>query len=437
MDDLLTKLGNNLRQARIERNLSQAELGYRIGIGHSSISLWESGARAPSMLYLYRLCKTLGYSADELLNIRVAPYQEKSRGIEWISSHPDSSSIYFKSNILDGINLFRSIVGEGQNLSQIQKNDELYGYIDQTIISYRINAALLSGSICLIDVKRDEKRENYLKNKYQLLQCIVSKLDDLPAGGNVDEPIRAEAVAFLAAKYCLPFLGGVRSVGFSGGAPIARFFDLIPPFSPEVTGIKWSPLLATERYPTMAPLSNTANGILSQLYYSQPNTVGFVMPFINIERRSDEYFAKSDGHERSELEQARFVKRTASQVNTVFLSVGSPDSDYAFMETGFSFPEFTKAFHGMSDPDKKSCVGDVFLRFLDKDGNRIGSRDDQLKNDAIVYSIELEDLKNMVQSRKLVWVLAARRQKAKIIRALLVSGLANSIVIDNTLADQL
>lgn len=437
MDDLLKKLGNNLRQARMERNLSQSELGYRIGIGHSSISLWESGVRAPSILYLYRLCKTLGYSADELLNIKVAPSREKSRGIEWISTHPDSGSIYFKTNILDGISLFNLIVGDGQDLSEIQKHDDLFGYIDQTMISYRINAALLSGSISLLDVKRDEDRESYLKTKYDLLQCIVSRLDDLPTGGNVDEPIRAEAVAFLAAKYCLPFFGGVRSAGFTGGAPIARFFDLIPPFSPEVTGIKWSPLLATGRYPSMAPLSNTANGILSQLYYSQPNTMGFVMPFINIERRSDEYYERSTGYERSELEQARYIKRTASQVNTVFLSVGSPDSDYAFMERGFSFPEFTKAFHGLSDPDKKSCVGDIFLRFLDKDGNRVGSRDDQLQNDAIVYSVELEDLKEMVRSRKLVWVLAARRQKAKIIRALLVSGMANSVVIDDTIADEL
>jgi DNA-binding transcriptional regulator LsrR (DeoR family)/DNA-binding XRE family transcriptional regulator len=437
MDDPLKALGSNLRQARLQHGLSQSELGYRIGIGYSSISLWESGARAPSLMYLYRLCKTLGSSADELLNIRVAPHREEGRGIEWISSRPDSRSTHFKANILDGIDLFALIVCDGLNLSRIHELEDRFRYMDHASISSRINAALLSGSISFVDVERDQNREHHLAREYNLEQCVVAKLDKLPKDGDIDEPIRAEAAAFLAAKHCLPFMREAGSIGFSGGSPNARFFDLLPPFSPDLAGIEWSPLLTSIRFPRMAPLSNTANGILSGLFYTQLNTMGYEMPFVNIERRSDEYFARSSGSERAELEHARFVQRAASQVNTAFLSVGSPQSDYGFFETGFAFAEFTKAFHGLADADRRSCVGDIMLTFVDKGGNRIGSKEDQLHNDSIVYSIKLEDLKEMVRSSKLVWLLGASPKKAEIIKALLVSGMANSLVIDSDTADAL
>ena len=187
----------------------------------------------------------------------------------------------------------------------------------------------------------------------------------------------------------------------------------------------------------MAPLSNTANGILSGLFYTQLNPIGYELPFVNLERRGDEYFARSSGSERAELEHARFVLRIATQVNTAFLSVCSPESDYGFFETGFAFPEFTKAFYGLSSADRSACVGDILLKFINRDGNRIGSKEDQLHNESIVYSINLDDLRDMVSSKKLVWLLAASRKKAQIAKALLVSGMANCLVIDSDTADAL
>lgn len=436
MSDIGKNLGDNLYRARKEKNITQGELGDRIGIGHSSISLWESGVRSPAVTHLYQLCKALNCSADELLGLRVDPYREKQRGIEWITALPDSSSINSKSNILDGIKLFRLIVGKGMNLTEIQNQGGIQGLLDLDLLVYRVNAALLSGSVKIVDVERDHDRERRLINRYGLLQCFVARMDDLPNEG-VDEPIRSEAVAFLAAKYCLPFMGGVNSVGFSGGAPVSRFFDLIPPYSPEVTGITWSALLSTERYPSMIPMANTANGILSNLLFKHPHTRGFIMPFINIERRSQEYMDRASGNERAELEHANYVKRAASQVHLAFLSVGSPDYDYFVLERGYFFPEFSRIFHRLSAQDKAACKGDLLLRLLDENGKRIGTPEDQKHNDGLVYSIELDDLKSMVQSRKQVWVLASRLQKAGIVQAVLASGLVNCLAIDNRIADKL
>ncbi|MBN1315206.1 MAG: helix-turn-helix domain-containing protein [Anaerolineales bacterium] len=436
MNEAGKNLGKNLNRIRKEKNITQGELGDRIGIGHSSISLWESGVRSPSISYLNQLCKTLGCSADELLGLRVDPYREKQRGIEWITAFPDSNSIDFKSNILNGTEVFRLVVGKGMTLAQIQSQAGIQSVLDLDLFVYRVNAALLSGSVKIVNVERDHDREQRLINKYGLLQCLVARLDDLPDGG-VDEPIRNESVAFLAAKFCLPLMDKVSTVGFSGGAPVARFFDLLPAYSPEVTGITWSALLATERYPNMVPMANTANGIVSSLLFKHPHTRGFLMPFINLERRSQEYLEHATGHERAELEHANYVKRAASQVHLAFLSVGSPDYDYFIMERGYFYPEFSRVYHRLSASDKESCVGDLLLRLLDKHGNRIGSPEDQQLNDGLVYSIDLDDLRSMVQSRKQVWVLASRLQKSRIIQSLLATGLANCTVIDNRIADEL
>ena len=83
------------------------------------------------------------------------------------------------------------------------------------------------------------------------------------------------------------------------------------------------------------------------------------------------------------------------------------------------------------------CKGDVLLYLLDDEGQRIGRPEDQRANDAIVHSIGLGSLRDMTSSEKLVWLVAARQSKANVIRGAILSGLANAIVIDHSVADML
>ena len=87
----------------------------------------------------------------------------------------------------------------------------------------------------------------------------------------------------------------------------------------------------------------------------------------------------------------------------------------------------------MSPQAAARCAGDVLLRLLDSDGQRVGSVADQEANDAFVYSIELDDLRKIAQ-RGQVWVLAARQEKAGIVAGMLRAGLANCLVIEDTTA---
>jgi transcriptional regulator with XRE-family HTH domain len=61
--------GQNLKEARKKRNLTQAELGKISGLPTSSIAQYETDVRRPDINSLYKICTTLNVPADTLLGL--------------------------------------------------------------------------------------------------------------------------------------------------------------------------------------------------------------------------------------------------------------------------------------------------------------------------------------------------------------------------------
>ena len=66
MDTYVT--GNTIRQLREKRNLTQAELGERIGVSSKTISKWDTAKGLPDISLLQPLAEELGISVIELMN---------------------------------------------------------------------------------------------------------------------------------------------------------------------------------------------------------------------------------------------------------------------------------------------------------------------------------------------------------------------------------
>ncbi len=64
MSDL--RLGNRLKVARAEKNISQEELAKLVGVTRQTISSIETGQYCPSTLLAFRLAKQLEKRVDEL-----------------------------------------------------------------------------------------------------------------------------------------------------------------------------------------------------------------------------------------------------------------------------------------------------------------------------------------------------------------------------------
>lgn len=60
-------LGNRIYELRKQKNLSQKELGYLLGVSNKSVSKWENGVTVPKTETLVKLAGILGVSPQELL----------------------------------------------------------------------------------------------------------------------------------------------------------------------------------------------------------------------------------------------------------------------------------------------------------------------------------------------------------------------------------
>ena len=58
-----------LRKLRLEKGISQSELGKRLFVNHSTIARWESGSRLPDASMIPRLADSLGVDANTLFNL--------------------------------------------------------------------------------------------------------------------------------------------------------------------------------------------------------------------------------------------------------------------------------------------------------------------------------------------------------------------------------
>lgn len=63
----LKKLGERVRNIRIEKGITQKELAHSLGKDQQSIQRLEGGNINPSVFYLYEICKGLNVSLEDLI----------------------------------------------------------------------------------------------------------------------------------------------------------------------------------------------------------------------------------------------------------------------------------------------------------------------------------------------------------------------------------
>lgn len=59
-------MNEKMKQARLAKNLSQAELAKSIGVSRQTINMIENGAYNPTIELCIRICKALGVTLNDL-----------------------------------------------------------------------------------------------------------------------------------------------------------------------------------------------------------------------------------------------------------------------------------------------------------------------------------------------------------------------------------
>ncbi len=68
------RFGDNLKNLRKLKNISQEELGERVGVSRQSVSKWESGAAYPEMTNILILCKIFNCKINDLLSEKIEDF---------------------------------------------------------------------------------------------------------------------------------------------------------------------------------------------------------------------------------------------------------------------------------------------------------------------------------------------------------------------------
>lgn len=59
------KIGQKIKELRLEQNLSQMQLAKNIGVSQKAVDYWERNVNEPKASYIIALVKTFGITFDE------------------------------------------------------------------------------------------------------------------------------------------------------------------------------------------------------------------------------------------------------------------------------------------------------------------------------------------------------------------------------------
>ena len=75
----IDRISGLIKKLRIEKNLTQEELGNLLGVSGKAISKWERGESLPDVAIIKKLSDNLGISSDELLQGKVNQNKENNK----------------------------------------------------------------------------------------------------------------------------------------------------------------------------------------------------------------------------------------------------------------------------------------------------------------------------------------------------------------------
>ena len=70
--------GQNIKELRVEKNMSQKMLAEKIGVTQGAVYFWEKEINEPTVGYIIKLAKVFGVSIDDLLSYEVQKDQKES-----------------------------------------------------------------------------------------------------------------------------------------------------------------------------------------------------------------------------------------------------------------------------------------------------------------------------------------------------------------------
>ena len=237
--------------------------------------------------------------------------------------------------------------------------------------------------------------------------------------------IRTEFIAFLAATQAYTRLNSPRIVAFAGGFTLHRMAEQCIPTSDSQT--EWLSLVQRQADVGRSNV-HSANEVVLTMATRHPGSKALSMPYIN-ESSSDE-----------DKNRARLISDKLLYTDAAFVTVSGPGERNRNPEFHYEKSEgsrsdvFPRPFDTL---DTNERVEAEFLGLALHDTTGV-SRDGRFYSQT-TYPAHQVDIRLLqrVTSGALVWIVAARKYKARPVLMALRNRLANALVIDDEIAEYL
>ena len=77
-------LGENIKELRLERGLTQKQLAEKIGASQGAVFFWEKEINEPTAGYVVKMAEIFGISTDELLSAETTLREQQSKENEFV-----------------------------------------------------------------------------------------------------------------------------------------------------------------------------------------------------------------------------------------------------------------------------------------------------------------------------------------------------------------
>lgn len=420
--DLKDHFAQRLTHALDEASISGKELASLLNHSEATVSNWRTGKYLPDVNTLAALAAYFGKRVDWFLGTDGGNEESRRehKGIVWQVNIPHNIQGQQRREINLGVLLFEALVTQNRDLSVVRNLKDFKDYDIETLYGF-LKIALQANALRLIDVPRNADLEQKLQRLYPSLRensVIVADIQDKNDG----TLIRAEFVSFLAATEVLSKIQYPNLIGMGAGYTMLRMAEQAIPAMDQFRGATWVPLMSfqetvTNRY--------GANFICEMLANKFPKSSHQYYPFTPGPQSEDIFHA----HENL---RTAFVSMNGLGRSSRTNKTAAETGDFRTADFG-EFARLRRVYQRLATPEMRERIGGSFLGFVfDKQGQPIP----EIMEDAAreVQQISLQRWK-AINERGRVWVVAARLYKAMPVWVALRHGLANSLVIDNEIAE--
>jgi len=404
----LKELRDNKARKLGRRRIPQREVAAALNISPGSYGSWESGRTKPDIALLPKIAGYFDVSVDFLLGHtgrdKADPRQITTEtGLAWSLRRPPQTK-----NEEKGVEIWQRMA-EGESSEAVMSTLETP--FRPEIERYLLDV-IYADMIKIDHLPEDADLAEQTRQTFGLREVKVVRM-----GPRTTSLFRYILLGEAARSYFTARVYEGMKVGIAGGYSVGRLVHSLR--RGECQSIDVYPLAISPVVEAIAVDTNSLVGALAYRHHGY-NVRGYCL----------QYASPEDLREATDSQKFALTRRILAKAKSV---------DIAFMGLG-TFRRRLVPIYWLGDllesqglsleiMRERGAVGDILYHLIDRDGQPVAS---EINN--LICSIELADLREMVQWGVPVVVIASGKRKAEIARAAIKGGYANVFIINDELA---